>query len=136
MELHLEGLKPDGNVARAADRLWTLGRLATRRLVLLNWKERKPACFTRDSWLREYLDLLNMERAASLLGDFEARQEDYGKGNYKDSGIHHSLDIWHGSKNLGKKVLTISHCPDIVPDPSCKAQDPLLQNVNFHVWKA
>ncbi|KAK1874899.1 tRNA (uracil-5-)-methyltransferase like A [Dissostichus eleginoides] len=95
----------------------------------------------------------------------------FSKGNYKDSGIHHSLDIWHGSKNLGKKVLTagqqkgcsilemwnkdicnhfwyccktadhyedffISHCPDIVPDPSCKAQDPLLQNVNFHVWKA
>ncbi|KAI9536314.1 Zinc finger SWIM domain-containing protein 8, partial [Dissostichus eleginoides] len=41
-------------------------------------KERKPACFTRDSWLREYLDLLNMERAASLLGDFEGRQEDHG----------------------------------------------------------
>ncbi|KAF3835908.1 hypothetical protein F7725_028466 [Dissostichus mawsoni] len=37
--------------------------------------ERKPACFTRDSWLREYLDLLNMERAASLLGDFEGRQD-------------------------------------------------------------
>ncbi|KAI4820064.1 hypothetical protein KUCAC02_028056 [Chaenocephalus aceratus] len=29
-----------------------------------------------------------------------------GKGNYKDSGIHHSLDIWHGTKNVGKKVLT------------------------------
>lgn len=33
-------------------------------------------------------------------------------------------------------VLNISHCPDIVPDPSCKAQDPLLQNIHFHVWKA
>ncbi|KAF3836212.1 hypothetical protein F7725_028770 [Dissostichus mawsoni] len=75
----LLGLKPDGNFARTADRLWTLGCLATKRLVLLNWKERKPACFTRDSWLREYLDLLNMERAASLLGDFEGRQEDYGE---------------------------------------------------------
>ncbi|KAF3858942.1 hypothetical protein F7725_012143 [Dissostichus mawsoni] len=71
----LLGHKPDGNVARTADRLWTLGCLATKRLVLLNWKERKPACFTRDSWLREYLDLLNMERAASLLGDFEGRQD-------------------------------------------------------------
>ncbi|KAF3834269.1 hypothetical protein F7725_025473 [Dissostichus mawsoni] len=41
----------------------------------LHLEERKPACFTRDSWLREYLDLLNMERAASLLGDFEGRQD-------------------------------------------------------------
>ncbi|KAK5909301.1 hypothetical protein CesoFtcFv8_003245 [Champsocephalus esox] len=30
----------------------------------------------------------------------------FSKGDLKDSGIHHSLDIWHGSKNLGKKVLT------------------------------
>ncbi|KAF3848865.1 hypothetical protein F7725_015362 [Dissostichus mawsoni] len=59
--------QPAGNVARSADRLWTLGCLATKRLVLLNWKERKPACFTRDSWLREYLDLLNM--SAALLSD-------------------------------------------------------------------
>ena len=65
--------KPDDNVVRTANRLWTLGCLATKGIVLLNWKERKPACFTRDSWL----DLLNMEHA-SLLGDFEARQEDYG----------------------------------------------------------
>jgi len=57
----LLGLKPDGNVVRTADRLWTLGCLATKRLGLLNWK-----------------DLLHMERAASLLGGFEARQEDYG----------------------------------------------------------
>ncbi|KAI4820799.1 hypothetical protein KUCAC02_028766 [Chaenocephalus aceratus] len=30
----------------------------------------------------------------------------FSKGDLKDSGIHHSLDIWHGSKNVGKKVLT------------------------------
>ncbi|KAI4824091.1 hypothetical protein KUCAC02_012634, partial [Chaenocephalus aceratus] len=30
----------------------------------------------------------------------------FSKGDFKDSRIHHSLDIWHGSKNVGKKVLT------------------------------
>ncbi|KAK5876300.1 hypothetical protein CesoFtcFv8_025667 [Champsocephalus esox] len=30
----------------------------------------------------------------------------FSKGDLKDSGIHHSLDIWHGSRDLGKKVLT------------------------------
>ncbi|XP_065109333.2 uncharacterized protein [Paramisgurnus dabryanus] len=25
------------------------------------------------------------------------------KGKYKDSGVHHTLDVWHGSKNLCKK---------------------------------
>ncbi|XP_076150069.1 uncharacterized protein LOC143133954 [Alosa pseudoharengus] len=26
------------------------------------------------------------------------------KGKYKDLGIHHSLDMWHGAKNLAKKL--------------------------------
>ncbi|XP_059917444.1 uncharacterized protein LOC132464840 [Gadus macrocephalus] len=26
------------------------------------------------------------------------------KGRFKDSGVRHTLDIWHGSKNLGKKI--------------------------------
>ncbi|XP_041952905.1 uncharacterized protein LOC121712884 isoform X3 [Alosa sapidissima] len=26
------------------------------------------------------------------------------KGKYKDNGIHHSLDMWHGAKNLSKKM--------------------------------
>ncbi|XP_062380313.1 uncharacterized protein LOC134068643 [Sardina pilchardus] len=26
------------------------------------------------------------------------------KGKYKELGIHHSLDIWHGAKNLSKKI--------------------------------
>ncbi len=32
-------------------------------------------------------------------------------------------------------VLKISHCLDIIPDPSGKAQDPLLQNIGFHMWQ-
>ncbi|KAK7155158.1 hypothetical protein R3I93_009950 [Phoxinus phoxinus] len=29
---------------------------------------------------------------------------DPDKGRYKDLGIHHSLDMWHGAKNLEKKI--------------------------------
>ncbi|KAL0964150.1 hypothetical protein UPYG_G00319810 [Umbra pygmaea] len=27
------------------------------------------------------------------------------RGKYKDSGVIHSLDMWHGAKNLGKKII-------------------------------
>ncbi|XP_052395616.1 uncharacterized protein LOC127943302 [Carassius gibelio] len=28
----------------------------------------------------------------------------FNKGKYRDSGVHHTLDVWHGSKNLSKKI--------------------------------
>ena len=34
-----------------------------------------------------------------------------GKGMYKDIGVVHCLDIWHGSKNLSKKIVAVSHWP-------------------------
>lgn len=33
---------------------------------------------------------------------------DPDKGRYKDLRIHHSLDMWHGAKNLSKKISTVS----------------------------
>lgn len=33
---------------------------------------------------------------------------DPDKGKYKDLGIHHSLDMWHGAKNLAKKLAAVS----------------------------
>lgn len=30
------------------------------------------------------------------------------RGQYKDTGVFHSLDMWHGSKNLGKKIHAVS----------------------------
>ena len=63
----LLGLKPENVVGRAAVQSWTLGCLATKRLILLNWKERKTDCFSKETWLRGYKDLMCMERAASML---------------------------------------------------------------------
>lgn len=34
---------------------------------------------------------------------------DPDKGIYKDLRIHHSLDMWHGAKNLCKKIATVSY---------------------------
>ncbi|XP_059400179.1 uncharacterized protein LOC132131987 [Carassius carassius] len=28
----------------------------------------------------------------------------FNKGKYRDSGVYHTLDVWHGSKNLSKKI--------------------------------
>ncbi|KAK7918853.1 hypothetical protein WMY93_010137 [Mugilogobius chulae] len=31
----------------------------------------------------------------------------FNTGQYKDSGVKHSLDIWHGAKNLSKKIAAV-----------------------------
>lgn len=33
---------------------------------------------------------------------------DPDKGRYKELKIHHSLDVWHGAKNLSKKIAVVS----------------------------
>lgn len=33
---------------------------------------------------------------------------DKHKGKQKDSGVLHILDMWHGSKNLGKRIHAVS----------------------------
>ncbi|XP_062379106.1 uncharacterized protein LOC134067711 isoform X2 [Sardina pilchardus] len=41
----------------------------------------------------------------------------FTKGPFKDSGIHHSLDIWHGSKNLNKRLVAAGQqkgCSDLL----------------------
>ncbi|XP_065109924.1 uncharacterized protein [Paramisgurnus dabryanus] len=30
------------------------------------------------------------------------------KGQLRDAGVHHSLDVWHGAKNLSKRILAAS----------------------------
>ncbi len=66
----LLGLRLD-NVCPAIYRLWHLCGLSVKRLILMNWKEWKKVCFSRDSWLGEFLDLLNIESAAKVLMDYD-----------------------------------------------------------------
>lgn len=48
---------------------------------------------------------------------------------------HNKLPVCHAAE-LPVTLLCawkISHCPDIIPDVSGKAQDPRLQNIGFHM---
>ena len=67
----------EGDLGQTINRLWSLGCLTTKRIILRNWKERKRNCFLKDTWVGQFLDLLNMERAACLLKDFDKRLEGY-----------------------------------------------------------
>lgn len=41
-----------------------------------------------------------------------------GKGKYKESGIVHSLDIWHGVKDLEKRLQAVRNvlCINVLSD--------------------
>lgn len=41
---------PDNDVGVTVDWLWTLCCLSTKRLILLSWKKREPASFSKDAW--------------------------------------------------------------------------------------
>ena len=46
-----------------------LAFLSVKRTILINWKVRKFNCFNIDCWLKDYLELISMEQAASVLQD-------------------------------------------------------------------
>lgn len=56
--------------------LINLGFLSAKRIILMNWKVRKPNCFHIDGWVKDYMDLIAMEHAASFLQGVQY--------NYKD----------------------------------------------------
>ena len=63
----LLGAKVDGIQATLIQRLVALACLSAKRTIMLNWKILKPNCFSIVNWLRDFMDLLAMERAASIL---------------------------------------------------------------------
>merc|ERR1712131_19897 len=48
-----------------------LAFLSVKRLILLNWKVRKPNCFDMNIWMRDFLDLASMEQAATTLQEID-----------------------------------------------------------------
>ena len=65
----LLGSKIEGVTSKAFQHLIALAFLSVKRTILINWKVRKPNCFSIDSWLKDYLDLIAMEDAALALKD-------------------------------------------------------------------
>ena len=42
---------------------------SVKQIIMMNWKVQKPNCFNTDNWLKDFMDLLSMERATSFLND-------------------------------------------------------------------
>ncbi len=64
-----------GNIhARITQRIIALAFLSVKRTILMNWKIRKPDCCNKNTWLKDFLDLLSMEKATSILKDNENKQ--------------------------------------------------------------
>ena len=49
--------------------LLDLAFLSVKRTILINWRVRKSNCFNIDNWQKDFLDLVSMEQAASVLQD-------------------------------------------------------------------
>ena len=45
----------------------TLGCMAARRRIVMNWKIRAPSCFSLSGWLEEFIDLIGLESSAASL---------------------------------------------------------------------
>ena len=67
----LLGARVENIQSNKHQRVVALACLSTKRMILMNWKVRKPSCFSRDRWLEEFLFLLSMERATSILEELD-----------------------------------------------------------------
>ena len=63
----LLGSKIDEVCSKEVQDLIGLAFLSVKRIILMNWKVRKPNCFDVDRWLEDFLDLVSMEQAALFL---------------------------------------------------------------------
>ena len=70
------GSRVENIESTVTQRIIALAFLSAKRIILINWKIRKPNCFSIDNWLKDFLDLLSMERAASALNDHDCGKEE------------------------------------------------------------
>lgn len=67
----LLGARVEGVQNNKLQKVTSLACLAVKRLILLNWKVRKPSCFLRERWIEDFMHLLSMERATFILSDID-----------------------------------------------------------------
>lgn len=63
----LLGGEVDGVKSAETQHLLTLAFLSVKRIILMNWKVRKLNCFCLHNWLKDFVELIMMKRAASTL---------------------------------------------------------------------
>ncbi|KAM4736945.1 uncharacterized protein FYW61_004575 isoform 2-T3 [Anableps anableps] len=69
--------------------------------------QRSSAMMEREGFIRSFDQLHQEVKLAEVCTDPHSHISalfDPVKGKYKDSGVLHTLDMWQGSKNLGKKI--------------------------------
>ncbi len=65
------GNRVENTQAKTTQRLIALTCLSVKRIILMNWKICKLDCYSKHNWLKDFLDLLSMENAASTLTDHD-----------------------------------------------------------------
>ena len=63
----LLGKQIEGATTKKLKYLLDLAFLSAKRLILTNWKVKKPICFYIDNLQTDFLELVSMEQAASVL---------------------------------------------------------------------
>lgn len=53
--------------SKSLNNVISLGFLAAKRIIMMNWKKRNHNCFDVQNWIKDFLDLVSMEQAAQLL---------------------------------------------------------------------
>ena len=72
----LLGKQIEGATTKKIQYLLDLAFLSAKRLILMNWKVKKPNCFDIVNWQKDFLELVSMEQAASVLQDLGSDHTD------------------------------------------------------------
>ncbi|KAL7397330.1 hypothetical protein ABVT39_020256 [Epinephelus coioides] len=67
----LLGTRIESIQSKLTHHIIALAFMSVKRIILMNWKSHKPNCFNIDNWLKDFLNLLSMERAASTLFEYD-----------------------------------------------------------------
>ncbi|XP_026111454.1 uncharacterized protein LOC113087935 isoform X2 [Carassius auratus] len=90
---------------------------------------RNSVIMEREAFVRTVDTLLNEVKLVEVCTDAHVQISALmNKGKYKDLGLQHSLDMWHGAKNLAKRIHAASQV---------KGQSSLsswLKDIVNHFW--
>ncbi|XP_073671566.1 uncharacterized protein [Paramisgurnus dabryanus] len=78
--------------------------------------DRRSAMMEKEAFILTMDQLVNEVKLIEICTDAHSQigaLMDPVKGRYKDQRIHHSLDMWHGAKNLAKKIAAAGQVKEL-----------------------
>ncbi|XP_073711935.1 uncharacterized protein [Misgurnus anguillicaudatus] len=91
--------------------------------------QRNSVIMEKEGFIRSFETLCHELQVTEFCTDAHAQISAlFNKGKYKDSGVMHTLDIWHGAKCLGKKVYTAGQQKD------CTILQSWNKDICNHFW--